>query len=440
VLQKTPFSFDVSVWELFLPLVAGATLVVATPEGHRDPAYLAELVRGAGVTTMHFVPSMLKAFLGAEALPRCVSLRHVVCSGEALSAEAARAFFAQSDAALHNLYGPTECAVDVTSHRCERGRDDAAVPIGRPIANARVHVLDPELRPCPVGVPGELVLGGLPVGRGYVGRPGLTAERFLPDPLADAPGSRAYRTGDRCRVAPGGAVEFLGRLDHQIKLRGFRIELGEIESVLARVPGVGEVAALVHEGAGEARLVAYVVAREPRPSVETLRSALRERVPEYMVPSAFVLLDALPLTPSGKLDRRALPAPDARAGVATAYAPPRNDVDELLAIVWAEVFGVERVGIHDDFFALGGHSLLATQIVARLRDLVGLEVSLRSLFERPTIAAITDRLMSSPEASAAVERASLLVQVARLSDDEAAAMLDGDRVPTLVSADPTERS
>ncbi len=412
VLQKTPFSFDVSVWEFFWPLLAGARLVMARPGGHRDADYLVETIAREGITTVHFVPSMLRAFLEARGVERCSSLRRVIASGEALPPDLERRFFARFEPgaapALHNLYGPTEAAVDVTHWACEPGDDGGPVPIGRPVANTRLHLLDAGLQPVPVGVPGELSIGGVQVGRGYWRRPDLTAERFLPDPFAAEPGARLYRTGDLARHLPGGAIEFLGRLDHQVKLRGFRIELGEIEAALAAHPAVGDVAVLaVHaEGKEEAqvgkRLVAYVVPRRDRgaPGLhentgDTLRTWLAARLPEHMVPSAFVVLDALPLSPNGKVDRRALARLAVPAVPRAAYAAPLGPVEELVAGVWAEILGVERVGRGDGFFALGGHSLLAMRVVSRLRETLGVELPLSSLFDDPTLAGVARRVAAA---------------------------------------------
>ncbi|HEV2734527.1 MAG TPA: amino acid adenylation domain-containing protein, partial [Longimicrobiaceae bacterium] len=312
VLQKTPVSFDVSVWEFFWPLLTGARLVLARPEGHRDPAYLSGLIEREGVTTLHFVPPMLAAFLDAGEPGRCGSLRRVMCSGEALPYELTERFrTALPEVELHNLYGPTEAAVDVTYWAVEP-RERRVVPIGRPVANTRLYVLDGGGEPVPVGVPGELFLGGVQVGRGYLGRAELTAERFVPDPFSAQSGARLYRTGDRARWTAAGEVEYLGRTDFQVKIRGFRIEPGEIEGVLRRSPGVADCAVVVREDVpGEKRLVAYVVGEA---GAEELREHLRRGLPEYMVPAAFVALDGLPLTSNGKLDRKALPAPDLASG------------------------------------------------------------------------------------------------------------------------------
>ncbi|RKH75115.1 amino acid adenylation domain-containing protein, partial [Corallococcus sp. AB032C] len=395
VLQKTPFSFDVSVWEFFWPLMTGARLVLAKPGGHQDPAYLARLVAEAGVTTLHFVPSMLQVFLEEPALESCTSLRRVVCSGEALPLELAERCLRRLPwAGLHNLYGPTEAAVDVTFHQCLPGESRRSVPIGRPVANTQIRILDAHLHPVPVGVPGELFIGGVQVGRGYLGRPELTAERFIPDGFSDTPGSRLYRTGDVARWLPDGAIEYVGRADFQVKVRGLRIELGEIEATLEQHPGVRQSVVVAREdAAGDKRLVAYVVRSSSSEAVEvgTLRSRLYEKLPEYMVPSAFVLLDSLPLTPSGKVDRKALPAPaTSQARVPT--RAPRTDTERDLAALWSRVLRINEVGADDDFFDLGGHSLSATQVLARVRQHFGVELSLPDFFAIPTVEAVARRI------------------------------------------------
>ncbi|GAA1673517.1 amino acid adenylation domain-containing protein [Streptomyces yatensis] len=392
VLQKTPAGFDVSVWEFFWPLLEGAALVVARPEGHKDPAYLAELIQAERVTTVHFVPSMLQVFLQEPGAARCTGLRRVLCSGEALPRELQDEFLRTLDAELHNLYGPTEASVDVTSWECERTAPPGPVPIGRPVWNTRLYVLDEALRPVPPGVPGDLYLAGVQLARGYLGRPGLSAERFVADPFS-ADGGRMYRTGDIARWRPDGALDFLGRADDQVKLRGVRIELGEIEAVLARHAEVAHSAVVVREDQpGDRRLVAYVVARaaggEPRPAA--LRDHLAAEVPEYMVPSAFVTLPELPLTPNGKLDRKALPAPGAPAGVAG--RAPRNLREQLLCGVFAEVLGLPRVGIDDNFFELGGHSLLMVRLANQVRLAFGVDLTIRTVLNTPTVAGLAERL------------------------------------------------
>jgi amino acid adenylation domain-containing protein/non-ribosomal peptide synthase protein (TIGR01720 family) len=382
VLQKTPFSFDVSVWEFFWPLMVGARLVVARPEGHKDSAYLTELIRDEGVTTVHFVPSMLRAFLDEPAVSGLRCLRRVICSGEALPFELQERFFSRLGAELHNLYGPTEAAVDVTRWACRRGDERHVVPIGRPIANTRTHVLDGGMRPVPVGVTGELYLGGVQVGRGYLNRPELTAERFVPDPFSAVAGSRLYRTGDLVRLLWDGSIEYLGRIDHQVKIRGFRIELGEIEDALSQHPGVQDVVVIAREDdLPERRLVAYVVGTAEAPE---LRSFLKGRLPEHMVPSAFVALDRLPLSPNGKLERRALPAPDRSVRGGKQHVAPETHAEVVLARIWAEVLRVPVVGTTDNFFELGGDSILSLQVVARA-NAAGLGLSLRQLFRHQTV-------------------------------------------------------
>jgi amino acid adenylation domain-containing protein len=388
VLQKTPYSFDVSVWELFWPLVAGARLVLARPGGHQDPEYLVRLMAAEGITTVHFVPSMLQVFLEEEGAGSLRGLRRVIASGEALAPALVDRFFARMPPGveLHNLYGPTEAAVDVSAWACAPGA--ASVPIGRPIANTALHVLDRDLRPLPVGVPGELHIGGAQVARGYVGRPDLTAERFVPDPTAR--GSRLYRTGDLARWRGDGALEYLGRLDHQVKIRGVRIEPGEIEAALRRHPGVREAAVLPREAGDETSLAAFVVCAATDLPAGELRAFLRERLPEAMVPAAFVAVPSLPLTANGKLDRAALLrlAPDGPAVEAAAYLAPASELERTIAEVWREVLGVERVGLRDNFFDLGGHSLKLMAAHSRLRRSLPREVSIVEMFQYPTVEAL----------------------------------------------------
>ncbi|HEY7766962.1 amino acid adenylation domain-containing protein, partial [Longimicrobium sp.] len=400
VLQKTPFSFDVSVWEFFWPLQQGARLVMARPDGQRDPAYLRDVIEREGVTALHFVPSMLQPFVDTVEDGRCGSLRHVVCSGEALPPALVERFYDRfaGPVELTNLYGPTEAAVDVSCWTCPREDAAGVVPIGRPVWNTRLYVLDAAFQPVPVGVPGELYIGGVQVARGYLDRPGLTAERFIPDPFSAEGGARLYRTGDKSRWRADGAIEYLGRLDFQVKIRGFRIELGEIEGVLRQAPGVRDcTVAARDDGTGDRRLVAYVVGEA---EAEALRAHVRQSLPEYMVPAAFVAVDALPLTANGKLDRKALPAPEGDAFARAGYEAPLGEVEAALAEIWGEVLGVERVGRWDHFFELGGHSLLAIKLIERMRR-AGLYTDVRALFTTPVLA----------ELAPAVGRASLEVEV-----------------------------
>ncbi len=423
VLQKTPFSFDVSVWEFFWPLMTGATLVVAEPDAHKDPARLVALIVAQGITTLHFVPSMLRAFLEAPGVERCTSLRQVICSGEELPRELVERFYAKSAAALHNLYGPTEAAVDVTWHACRRG-DTGPVPIGRPIANLEIMVLDTAGRETPIGVPGEVMLGGIGLGRGYHGQPGLTAERWVPHPTSAVPGARLYRTGDLGRWRADGEVEYLGRLDFQVKLRGFRIELGEIEAALREHSQIADAAvALRTDAPGEARLVGYVVARGAAPTIAELREWLARRLPEHMVPAAWVTLDALPLSPAGKTDRRALPAP-AAATRATETAPPQGPVEEWIAAMWTELLDGAQPGRDDNFFVLGGHSLLATQFVSRVREQLQIELPLLQFFEDATPAGCARTFLAlEPAAGHAEKYARARLRLRALSPEEKARLL-----------------
>ncbi|MEU8812913.1 amino acid adenylation domain-containing protein, partial [Streptomyces violaceoruber] len=352
VLLKTPFGFDVSVWELFWPLLWGAGLVVARPGGHRDPGYLASLIVRERVSTVHFVPSMLEVFLAVPAAAGCVGLRRVVCSGEALSVAAQERFFEVFEGVgLHNLYGPTEASVDVTAWECGSGGVAGGVPIGAPVANTRVFVLDGSLRPVPVGVAGELYLAGVQVARGYVGRARLTSERFVACPFGS--GVRMYRTGDRVRWNADGQLEYLGRADEQVKIRGFRIEPGEVQSVLVEHPGVVRAAVVAREEApGDVRLIGYVIPAEGGLPAD-LRDFMSERLPEYMVPSAFVVLGELPVTVNGKLDRKALPTPD-YAALAGSGRAPANAREEIVCAAFADVLGLAQVGVDDDFYRLGG--------------------------------------------------------------------------------------
>ena len=396
VLQKTPFSFDVSVWEFFWTLMSGACLVIARPEGHRDPAYLRDLIERTEVTTAHFVPSMLHAFLRQDAAGRCPSLRHIVCSGEELSASlqnSCRALLPHAQ--LSNLYGPTECAVDVTSWECAADADCGRVPIGRPIANTRIYILDERRQPVAVGETGEIYIAGVAVGRGYWKRPELTAERFMTDPFAAEPRASMYRTGDLGRWRADGAVEYLGRNDHQVKVRGFRIELGEIESQLARHAEVAAAVVLAQEGAqGEKRLVAYFVPRKPSspPGLEALRRHLQLTLPEHMVPSAFVALQQFPTSPNGKLDRNALAELDPAAHLRRPYQAPRAGLEAELAGIWQSLLRLERIGRDENFFELGGHSLLVLELRSRVLEQLHAEIPLSALLEAPTIERLAERI------------------------------------------------
>ncbi|MGV5049106.1 amino acid adenylation domain-containing protein [Rhodococcus pyridinivorans] len=391
VLLKTTATFDLSVWEFWSALVSGGRLVVAAPEGHRDPAYLLDVLRRESVTTLHVVPSMLQALLvQASGSVLSSSLRRVLAIGEALPAVTAQWFRRDNVAALFNLYGPTEAAVSVTVHEVDAG-DAADVPIGVPEANTRVFVLDSRLHPVPVGVAGELYLAGEQLARGYFGRPDLSAERFVASPFGGA-GERMYRTGDVVRWTSAGELEYVGRSDFQVKVRGFRIELGEIETALVSASGVSQAVVVVHRSDLGEQLVGYVVA-EPggHIDVQQVREQVAGVLPSYMVPSQVMVLEALPLTPNGKLDRRALPEPVFES---VEFRAPVTPVQEIVAGVFAEVLGVERVGVDDDFFALGGNSLIATQVVARVGAALDASVPVRVLFEASTVGALAARVES----------------------------------------------
>ncbi|WP_154618357.1 amino acid adenylation domain-containing protein, partial [Pseudomonas syringae] len=384
ILQKTPFSFDVSVWEFFWPLMTGARLAVALPGDHRDPERLVQTIREHQVTTLHFVPSMLQAFLTHPQVESCNSLRRVVCSGEALPAELAGQVLKRlPQAGLFNLYGPTEAAIDFTHWTCTPD-DVLSVPIGRPIVNLKTHILDDGLLPAAQGVAAELYLGGIGLARGYHNRAALTAERFVPDPF-DEQGGRLYRTGDLARYRDEGVIEYAGRIDHQVKIRGLRIELGEIEASLLEHENVQEAVVVDVDGPSGKQLAAYLVAEHSGDNLrDALKVYLKETLPDYMVPTHFVWLASMPLSANGKLDRKALPTPDA-SQLQRQYVAPSTEQEQQMAAIWADVLKVERVGLSDDFFELGGHSLLATQLISRIHTGLGIDIPLRLIFEKPQL-------------------------------------------------------
>jgi len=381
LLQKAPLGFDVSVWETFWPLLAGARLVLAAPGEQRDPAALLQRVRAHGVTTLHFVPPLLQLFLDQPGVGECTSLRRLFSGGEALPAVLRdRALERLPAVALHNRYGPTETTINVTHWPC-RAEDGAQVPIGTPLGNVRCRVLDSELNPLPVGVTGELCIAGAGLARGYLGRPALTAERFVPDPLGA--GGRLYRTGDRAGWDAEGRLDYRGRLDDQLKLRGFRIEPGEIRQCLLAQPGIAQAAVVVRDTASGPHVYGYVTGRPGvAPVAAQVRQALAAELPDYLVPAQVLVLETMPLTPNGKLDTQALPLPERLAVETTA---PTTPLQRRVAAIWREVLGLAAVGLEDDFFALGGHSLLATQIVSRVRQACDVDLPLRTLFDQPTL-------------------------------------------------------
>jgi amino acid adenylation domain-containing protein len=400
VLQKTPYSFDVSVWEFFWPLMTGAQLVVARPEQHKDSLALIDTINDQHVTTIHFVPSMLQVFIDTPGVENCTSLKRVICSGEALPADLVQRFLQKLPAELHNLYGPTEASVDVSYWACLPGCAETAIPIGRPIANIALYILDRQLNPVLPGTPGELHIGGIGLGRGYLNRPELTAEKFIPNPYGPV-GSRLYKTGDLARYRQDGTIDYLGRNDFQVKIRGFRIELGEIENRLSAYAGVREAVVIAREdGHGDKRLVAYLTQDGGGElSIADLRADLAETLPDYMLPSAFVVLPMLPLTANGKLDRAALPKPDTDSVITHRYEAPQGPIETALSGIWQELLELERVGRNDHFFELGGHSLMALTLVERLRQ-QGWALEPRAVFAYPVLsalaAAIADNQGNSP--------------------------------------------
>ncbi|MET0592282.1 MAG: amino acid adenylation domain-containing protein [Polyangiaceae bacterium] len=427
VLQKTPFGFDVSVWEFLWPLMVGARLVLAPPGEHRDPEALAALIRRHGVSTVHFVPSMLRAFLQTEGAAHCDSLRRIVSSGEALTADIARdAANRLPRAALYNLYGPTEASIDVTHFTCPAS-PNAAIPIGRPIANAVVRVLDRDLNELPAGVAGELYIGGVVLARGYHNHPSLTAERFVPDPFSVAPGARLYRTGDRAMKREDGEIDYLGRLDHQVKVRGLRIELGEIETQLRAHSSIEDAVVVARDDGAGAHLVAYVVSREKPPSAdlaESLTAHAKSALPEYMVPAVFVAIDELPRLSSGKVDRKSLPA----LRTSSSGEPLRTNTERALAAIWNELLGVDDIGARDHFFQLGGHSLLAVQLVSRVRVTLGIEIVVRDVFDHPRLdelaTLIDEKTARTPPSDVSEdELAGAIAEIEGLSAEELQALL-----------------
>ena len=411
VLQKTPYSFDVSVWEFFWTLLTGAVLVIAKPGGHQDSGYLVDMIEKEEITTLHFVPSMLQIFLEEPELSRCSSLKRVICSGEALSLSLQEKFYARLNCELYNLYGPTEAAIDVTHWHCQPNSNLNTVPIGRPIANTQIHILDRELQPVPIGVPGELYIGGVGLARGYLNRPELTQEKFITNPFNQE--TRLYKTGDLARYHANGAIEYLGRIDHQVKIRGFRIELGEIEAVLSQHPAVREAVVVVKEISQRQQLVAYVVGDRSQWSREAGKNYLQGLLPEYMLPSVFVMLDRLPLLPNGKVNRRALPLPETRWRSTLAHQAPNSEIEREIAAIWQEALHLEKVGIDDNFFDLGGHSLLLLEVNQKLRKSLQRDLSVVEMFQHPTVKSLAKYINISTEETSAFESLNNRIQKQR---------------------------
>jgi amino acid adenylation domain-containing protein len=426
--SHSPASFDLTVTSLLAPLCAGRTVTILPDEV--AGAGLAESLRSeSGYSLVKITPAHLA--LLANSIPDRASdwANAIVIGGEMLTFEALTPWRRKlPQTRFINEYGPTEtivgcCVYEVTA---ETANGAGGVPIGRPMTNTKLYVLDEGFEPAPVGVAGELYIGGFGLARGYLERPDLTAESFVPDPFSDAPGARLYRTGDLARYLPDGNFDFLGRRDSQVKLRGYRIELGEIENTLAQHRAVREAVVTVREDVpGDRRLVAYLVKHEEQVcTASELRDYLKDRLPDYMTPSAFVFLDALPLTVNGKVDRHALPAPDgARPDGETEYVAPRTPLEEVLAGIWVELLSIERVGVHDNFFMLGGHSLLATQVLARLLTLFKIELPLVVVFQSPTIAEFAEALRAQESKPGQVDRiANAIRKVQQMSAVEKAGL------------------
>lgn len=420
LLQKTPFSFDVSVWEFFWPLMCGARLVVAKPEGHKDLDYLLDLINREKVTVIHFVPSMLRLFLDKADQLHCASLRHVVVSGEALSIDLQKRYFSILKTPLHNLYGPTEAAVDVSYWKCDPLAQSNIVPIGRPISNTKLYVLDENLQSVPIGESGELYIGGVQVGRGYLNRPGLTAEKFIKDPFSDDQAARLYKTGDLCRFLPDGNIEYLGRIDFQVKIRGNRVELGEIEAAILTDSSVKDCVVIGREDTpGEQRLVAYVIENEGRFSLSSMRQKLAAELPDYMIPSVFVRMPFFPLSPSGKTDRLALPIPSSeRPELVNRYIAPQGETERLIVKIWLDLLPVDKVGLDDNFFDLGGNSLLLVRVANKLNNMFHKDISVISLFEHPTVREQVDFICGIKNQEIAISVGTATAQHATVNDGE----------------------
>ncbi len=410
-LQKTALSFDPSVTECFSPLLVGAPVVLAQPEGQRDSAYLVQTIREQHITIMQLVPTLLQMLLLESDLGKCTSLRYVTCGAEVLPRADQQRFQAVLPIDLYNIYGPTETCIDATLWLCQRGDPAANVPIGRPIANLQTYILDPYLQPVPQGVPGELYIGGAGLAHGYLNQPDLTAERFIANPFSNDPAARLYKTGDVVRYRPDGAIEFVGRRDDQVKIRGFRIEIGEIETVLAHFPTIREAVVEVFEAIpGAKSLVAYVVPTTgQRPTPKQLRVFLQETLPSYMIPSSFVLLDAFPVTSNGKIDRQALPAPDQkRSEEEHSFVAPMSLLHHKLVQIWEDVLHVHPISIQDNFFALGGHSLLAARLFAAIEYEFGKKFPLSTLYHGATVEYLAELLQKQEKLEVANTRATVV--------------------------------
>ncbi|AOY76256.1 amino acid adenylation domain-containing protein [Clostridium formicaceticum] len=404
VLQKTPFTFDVSVWEFFWPLLSGACLVMAKPEGHKDSNYLVDIINKENITTCHFVPSMFRHFVSNPSVSKCHTLRQVFTSGEALSYDLMIDFKKKLTAKLHNLYGPTEAAVDVTYWECEERRDKK-VPIGRPISNIQIYILDAELKQVPIGHEGELHIGGIGLAKGYLNRPELTAEKFIDNPYSTEVGAKLYKTGDKARYLPDGNIEYLGRIDFQVKLRGNRIELGEIEMVLKDHESIEEAVVLVKdEESGDPKLVAYIIVDGKLPASKEIREFVKSKLPSYMVPNIIVPLDSLPVTQHGKLDRKVLPWPvkervweGERINKIKSETRVRTNISNELIEYFERVLDTTGLTFEDDLFDLGATSLTMVQMVEKVQEQYGISIPIEVFLSDPTIKNVVDYVYSELE-------------------------------------------
>jgi len=438
VLQMAPLTFDVSASEIFDTLLAGARLVLAASLRQKEVDYLVKTISQAEINILQAVPSLLAILADHPRLQDCTSLRHILCGGEEMPPDLPQRGFSRLNVVLHNMYGPTEACIDATHWLCQPGEVPASLPIGCPIANTQVYVLDRRLHPVPLGVPGELYIGGDALARGYLDRPELTAQVFLPDPFGSAQGARLYRTGDLVKYLPDGNLQFLGRLDRQVKLRGFRVELGEIESVLSQHPAVKQVLVTLQKSPlasfsqlGDAKLVAFIVPRPGAPpEAEELHRFLRAYLPDYMHPSFYVFLQAFPLLPNGKVNLQALPSSELSVSTRQAVSiMPRTSLEQVVAGVWADLLKCECVGVLDNFFDLGGHSLLAIQLINRLNDLFQVQLPLRLIFDAPTVESFASLLRQFSDEPGRVDRtAQLILQLAELSESDAQDLVDDRKV------------
>lgn len=392
VLQKTPYTFDVSVWEFFWPLQIGAKLVIAKPNGHMDSSYLIHTINKHEITTLHFVPSMLKLFLQDRSVTYCKSLKTVICSGEALRRDHKKNFYHTLSAKLYNMYGPTEAAVDVTSYYCDPTVHEDTIPIGFPMPQVDILILDEQMNELPAGETGEIYIGGVQVARGYINQPDLTAERFIPDPTKE--GAIVYKTGDLGRLNENGTIEYLGRTDFQVKIHGVRVELSEIEAHLNQIDGIKDAVVVVwKDHSNEEHLVAYYCETSGyERDQHELKKLLKTNLPDFMIPQQLMHISEMPLLTSGKIDRKKLPAPTFQRTVQTTYTAPASEAESVITCLWKKTLKLDKVGIDDSFFDIGGNSFLLIRISSELNNLYSKEISLMDLFTYPTIRKLSQHI------------------------------------------------